>query len=178
MRSFPPVFAGCSVKTALPSPKENVMEVKTKEALDSPVSTRKVVVNRCFGGFSLSDAGVRLYAKLKGLTLYPEKDDKFSFTTYWTVPPEERQAEPAQEEWLAWTMERRQEHMRVEKSQEVNDRDIPRDDPALVETVETLGDEANGMCADLRVVAIPADVEWQIEEYDGREHIAEAHRTW
>lgn len=30
----------------------------------------------------------------------------------------------------------------------------------------------------LKVVSIPADVEWQIEEYDGAEWIAEKHRTW
>jgi hypothetical protein len=140
--------------------------------------SRKVVVNRCFGGFGLSDAGIRLYAKLKGLTLYPEKDDKFSFTTYWTVPPEDRQAEPSQEEWLSWTPERRQEHLRIEKEQEISAREIPRDDPALVETVETLGASASDTFAQLVVVEIPADVKWQIEEYDGREHIAEAHRTW
>ena len=27
-------------------------------------------------------------------------------------------------------------------------------------------------------VSIPDDVEWQIEEYDGMEWVAEAHRTW
>ena len=27
-------------------------------------------------------------------------------------------------------------------------------------------------------VEIPDDVEWQIEEYDGTEHISEKHRTW
>jgi hypothetical protein len=28
------------------------------------------------------------------------------------------------------------------------------------------------------VVEIPDDVNWQVEEYDGMEHIAEKHRTW
>lgn len=142
------------------------------------VATRKVVVNRCYGGFSISEAAVMLYAKLKGLTVYPEKDEKFSFTNYWIVPPEERQAEPTSEEWAAWSMEQRQEHMRVEKEQELTERDYARDDPVLVEVVETLGDAANGMCAELQVTEIPADVDWQVEEYDGREWIAEKHRTW
>lgn len=53
-----------------------------------------------------------------------------------------------------------------------------RADPKLVECVETLGEEANGMCAQLRVVSIPDDVKWHIEEYDGIEHVAEDHRTW
>jgi hypothetical protein len=36
----------------------------------------------------------------------------------------------------------------------------------------------NGDFAELKVVEIPDDVQWQIEEYDGKEWIAEKHRTW
>jgi hypothetical protein len=56
--------------------------------------------------------------------------------------------------------------------------DLQRDDPALVQTVQELGEAANGQYAKLKVVTIPDDVEWTIEEYDGMEWIAEAHRTW
>jgi hypothetical protein len=56
--------------------------------------------------------------------------------------------------------------------------EIARDDPALVKTVLELGEQANGKYAELKVVTIPSDVEWYIEEYDGMEHVAEAHRTW
>ena len=62
--------------------------------------------------------------------------------------------------------------------EDFNDRDIPRNDEDLVEIVESLGKLANGSCASLTVVEIPNDVEWQIEEYDGSEWIAEKHRTW
>jgi len=54
--------------------------------------------------------------------------------------------------------------------------DIPRECPVLVEMVER-GD-ADGEYSDLKVVEIPDDVNWYIEEYDGLEHIAERHRTW
>jgi len=57
-------------------------------------------------------------------------------------------------------------------------RDIERNDPDLVQIVESLGNLASGWAAELKVVEIPDDVEWQIEEYDGSEHIAEKHRTW
>jgi hypothetical protein len=30
----------------------------------------------------------------------------------------------------------------------------------------------------LKIVEVPADVEWVIDVYDGNEHVAEAHRTW
>ena len=55
---------------------------------------------------------------------------------------------------------------------------ISRDDPKLVEAVEQLGEKANGNYAKLKIVEIPADVEWDIQEYDGSEWIAEKHRTW
>ena len=56
--------------------------------------------------------------------------------------------------------------------------DIPRDDPILVEMVETMGGQVNGSCSDLRIVEIPDDVNWQVDEYDGHEWVAEVHRTW
>jgi hypothetical protein len=48
----------------------------------------------------------------------------------------------------------------------------------LVAAVEEGGEKANGGCAILKVVEIPDNIEWEIEEYDGYEHIAEKHRTW
>ncbi len=58
------------------------------------------------------------------------------------------------------------------------ERDIQRDDPELVRVVEALGEEANGILAQLKVIQIPEDVAWEIKEYDGSEHVAEKHRTW
>ena len=60
----------------------------------------------------------------------------------------------------------------------LHDRMIARDDLYLVKVVEELGPRANGDFAKLKIVDIPADVEWQIAEYDGHEWIAEKHRTW
>jgi hypothetical protein len=56
--------------------------------------------------------------------------------------------------------------------------DLDRTDPDLVAVVQELGKEAEGSCAELKIVEIPDDVEWQIEEYDGSEWVAEKHRTW
>lgn len=55
---------------------------------------------------------------------------------------------------------------------------ISRDDPDLVAVIESLGQKAHGEFADLKVVQIPQDVNWVIQEYDGREWVAERHRTW
>jgi hypothetical protein len=56
--------------------------------------------------------------------------------------------------------------------------DIPRDCPHLVAMIEEQGTAINGDYSSLKVVEIPDDVEWQIEEYDGLEWVAEKHRTW
>jgi len=57
--------------------------------------------------------------------------------------------------------------------------DIPRTCPILIEMVERMmSDTLNDSFSNLKVVEIPDDVEWQIEDYDGAEWIAEKHRTW
>ena len=56
--------------------------------------------------------------------------------------------------------------------------DIERDDPYLVQIVREMGMDANSMYASLKIVEIPGDVEWEIGEYDGKEWVAEKHRTW
>ena len=56
--------------------------------------------------------------------------------------------------------------------------EVEREDPLLVQTVETLKEKSFGQCALLKVVEIPEDVKYFIQEYDGFEHIAEVHRTW
>ena len=55
---------------------------------------------------------------------------------------------------------------------------IPRDDHRLVQVVEELGAEANGHCAELKVVTIPEGVQWEIVKKDGSEQVSEQHRTW
>ena len=62
--------------------------------------------------------------------------------------------------------------------QDFYDRDIPGDDPSLVQIVQKLGMGANGSHSNLKIVEIPGDIEWLIQEYDGAEWVAEKHRTW
>ena len=57
--------------------------------------------------------------------------------------------------------------------------DSSRDDPILIQVVETLGPKAAGhKISKLKIVEIPIDVDWEIKEYDGGEWAAEKHRTW
>ena len=134
----------------------------------------KIVINKCYGGFSLSDVGMVRYAELKGLALYPEVA-QFGYTTHWTVPKEEREN---QRNFQSMSMEERVASNERISKQTIDGRDFAREDPVLVQVVEELGRAANGGHADLCIVEIPDDVEWEIEEYDGKEWVAETHRTW
>ena len=53
-----------------------------------------------------------------------------------------------------------------------------RTNPALVSCVENLGPIASGKLADLKVVEIPDDVKWQIEDDNGVEIVREISRFW
>ncbi len=56
--------------------------------------------------------------------------------------------------------------------------DEQRADQILVQVVEELGREADGSCAALEIVEIPDGIDFQIDEYDGLEWVAEKHQTW
>jgi hypothetical protein len=61
----------------------------------------------------------------------------------------------------------------------VKGNEVDRNDPRLVDCVETLGGfAAGGRISELGIIEIPDDVEWEIEEYDGYEHVVEKHRSW
>jgi hypothetical protein len=150
----------------------------------------KIAINICFGGFGLSPLAMQEYAKRKGKecyffrTDYSDKTMKSvpctleeaqgqSFVSVYTVPnPEDYRLNERDEDGLFAGANQRAREIHI------YDGDIPRDDPDLVAVVEQLGKKANGTHAELKVVEIPDGVEWEIQEYDGSEHVAEVHRTW
>lgn len=136
----------------------------------------KVVINNCYGGFGLSDEAMHLYAKLKDITLYPEKT--IWGYTFYTVPAHKRVARIEGAQFYELSMEERIAYNKQCSSESLYDRDIPRNDPVLVQVVETLGKKASGRFAALKIVNIPDGVSWEIDGYDGLEHVAETHRTW
>lgn len=111
----------------------------------------KIVINTCYGGFGLSDTAIRLYGQLAGIVLVEAVVDYGQ--NYFYVDS------VSDENFFSYY-------------------ELARDDGFLIETIETLGDAASGKYAKLKVVEIPDDIEWQIMEYDGSEHVAEKHRTW
>lgn len=57
-------------------------------------------------------------------------------------------------------------------------KDIQRNHPLLIQVIEELGREASSRFASLKIIEIPDNVKWEIEEYDGVEWISEKHRRW
>jgi hypothetical protein len=141
---------------------------------------RRVVINNCFGGFGLSHQAILAYLDKCGVPVWTEANEKFGGLipfNYYLVPPEERiQGDP--EDWHSMTLAQRAAHNAAYSKTVFHDRDLARDDPYLVQVVEELGASANGRHAELKIVEIPADVNWEITEYDGNEAVAEKHRTW
>ena len=115
-----------------------------------------IVINKCYGGWGLSHEAVMAYAKLKGISLFTE-DTEGPYRTYYRHPLEDGLGD---------------------RADYFDPYNIPRDDPALLIVVGTLGKAANGPCAELKIVEIPDYVLWHIEDYDGMEHVAEDHRSW
>ena len=141
----------------------------------------KVVINSCYGGFSLSKEGMKRYCEIKNIPCWIEEDKKFKslgIFTAWTLPVDQRIESKEGESFYEMSMEDRQAYNQKYSEQTLSHYDIPRDDPALVQLVEENAELYAGRHAELKVVEIPDGVNFQIEEYDGNEWVAEVHRTW
>jgi len=137
---------------------------------------KKIVINECYGGFSLSD---KAYERLIEMGIpvreYIKQPRNSETGLYEKVP--ENEGEIIFDRLLGDQDDTMTQSM-LKLSGRYWETWITRDDLRIVQVVEELGDAASGKCADLKVVEIPNDAKWQIEEYDGIEWIAEKHKTW
>lgn len=132
---------------------------------------RKVVINTGWGGFGLSTLAFEKYLDIKGLTWYKYSPAPHPFGyTYYSVPRDEYTKIMAH---ATETGDYSATYGLI-----YVDYQIPRDDEVLIKVVEELGELANGDYTELAIFEIPEDVKWHIDDYDGREWIAEDHRTW
>ena len=132
---------------------------------------QRIVINTIIGGFGLSYKAVMRYAELKGISLFAYfglGDNLLKWdgcganplvVHYSTIDHGDIVGDALYDSY--WV-----------------DDGIDRNDPALVQVIEELGDAADGPHAKLRVIYIPDVVKWEIAEYNGNERIAEKHRTW
>ena len=125
-----------------------------EEVFEALRGQRHIVINRCHGGFGLSWDAQVAYLDRAGIA--------------YTLEDRESRDDTA----------RHGQRIKLASGNNFYDREIQRDDPILVAVVKEMGEEANGSFANLRVVKIPGNVAWVIDEYDGLEWVAEEHRTW
>lgn len=146
----------------------------------------KVVINSCFGGYGLSP---KAYLRIGQLLCRPVYFFNSSVEGGSRISPEE-----AKESFcfhavdLPDFMEREgripgrigdyKEQNKFWNNHAIPDFSDDRANPILVQVVKELGQEASGLSASLKIVEIPDDVKWHIEEYDGCESIHENHRVW
>lgn len=145
------------------------------------MKARKIVINTAHGGFGLSpEAILDLYARgsisvmaQKVEDFFPEKDDGSSFQDF------DEQIHRWREYFsLGSPLNPFQTYFSPDEMFVLTYKKIARDDFDLVDVVEKLGAKANGPVSILEVIEIPGDMVWQIEECEGLEHVAEAHRRW
>ena len=116
----------------------------------------KVVINSCYGGFELSDPAFEKLLDRKGIAWEKQINSYKTAHDYYSAG-----------------------HLGNEDNYLFfNGLIDDRGDQDLVAVVEELGEASDGPCAKLKIIDVPDDVKWHIEEYDGLEWIAEDHRTW
>ena len=119
---------------------------------------KKVVINNCYGGFSLSEKAFVEYLKRKGINCVT-KVNEFGFVEFY-------KNSISDENYISHYDYVSPSNLTI------------REDPDLIEIIEELGEESFGMFAYLKIVEIPDDVVYEITEFDGSETIREKCRTW
>lgn len=130
----------------------------------------KIVINSCFGGFSVNEQAIRRYAEIKGIPL-SETGEGMS-KMFWKVPQSEAE-EILAFNWSEATKAARAAYNVRYYAANLSRRDFERTDPVLIQVVEELGAEADGDCASLKVEEISNGSMYRIVEYDGNESIEE-----
>ncbi len=147
------------------------------------MGTKKVILNKCYGGFGVSDKAYQLYAKKKGLQLYRyelilnnnnnnnnnwkykkvEKRENYSFLVNYFTKDLGDIVEISNEDYDKYNIYLSNKH---------------REDSVLIEVIEELGEEASGSYGKLVIVEIPDYLEYVIDEHDGLETLHEKVQEW
>lgn len=146
----------------------------------------EVVINGCYGGFSLSYEAIKRIMERKGMECY-------AYSQKWTGNNFEKnytRYNGGADLFYCFSEDLGDSISEDEISKVCNeefcytsysfDKDEDRTDPDLIAVIKELGKAASGSCASLYIVKIPDEIPngWYIDEYDGMESIEENHRSW
>ena len=136
---------------------------------------KKVILNKCFGGFGVSKEAYELYAKKKGISIFRytqedsrnkiyiyANDDNTSLNFYFTKDFGNN-VYISSEDFKKYNL--------------FLDEDF-REDKTLIEVVEELGEKANSMYSNLKIVEIPDNLDYVIDDYDGIETLHQKVQEW
>lgn len=157
----------------------------------------KIVYNACYGGFGLSPLATKMYYEKKHpeikLYFYIKEDYSEHIGTFRKIDDSKLKEYKEKDFSITILVEDFGETFRANEWERCSEMDnkfhdahlynsnieesLKRHDPVLVEIVETLGDDASGSCARLRVKEIEGTV-YRIDEYDGYESVIEGYSDW
>jgi len=139
----------------------------------------KIVINNDYGGFGLSPFAYRELLRRRGQNAYFYKQVKYNWRDGEDLY-ERIDGEVKNELFIRCVNKDHGAYTdNLERETIVYFRDDVRKDADLIAIIEEYGSrKCSGMCASLKVIEIPDDVEWEIDEYDGLESIHEVHRVW
>jgi len=145
------------------------------------VQMTKIVINRRYGGFGLSIKAQMRYLKLIGKKCYFYERTKYAYENNGVDEYVRISSKKAETVFTAYTIT--EDLGKTITNLPNDDRfwyegDLERTDPLLILVIEEMGKKADGEYAELEIVEIPDDIEWEINEYDGRESVHEKHRSW
>lgn len=170
----------------IPLARRGVLRRSAGELLTSE-EVMKIVINKCYGGFSISLEAAKHMAALGSeraqLDVANYEKELRDFAVYKSSRrlPEDIGKREAQFRSQMWDIAIKYDELPKYHGYgyvDGMDGGYQRDDPLLVVTVEALGPSASGKHSSLKVVEIPDGIEWEIDDYDGMESISEKHRTW
>ena len=129
----------------------------------------------------MSHKAILNYAERKGIELYAYYDNRYATGDIRAkeqfIPYEAKEGED--EPWCIHYSTAPLKDGKIDNDAYYSTYDLQRDDPDLIATIEELGSKAaSGTCSKLKIIEIPDDVEWEIDEYDGMESVEEKHRSW
>lgn len=138
----------------------------------------KVAYNGCYGGFSLSPKALTEFARLKGVNLTWYKQTGYRHQ--------------GNEEYIKVSGCVEESFDLTASSKDLGDKitsvpnesfywpnfDDLRSDSDLIYVIEQMGDEANGLCSNLKIADIPDGADYEITYYDGMESVVPPRSSW
>lgn len=157
----------------------------------------EVILNKEYGGFSVSLMAYKLYTEKKGIELYAYYGDYSNYLSQgvvvfrkidWTVSSLLEYYSNNLTSFYCFTKDLGESIIETKENKEEVIKIFVeysfylgkqnREDPILIEVVKELGNKASGSFSDLQIVEIPDELDYVIDDYDGYETLHQRVKIW